>query len=438
MKNITRIFANPNEHRGTVLIEFLLTIALAGTLLPFIYGYQNRAVIRAENVRITRQMQKIQTVLEKYIVENKDAMLTTVGRNIIKVKLSDLVEYGLEESFVESVGDKYQLRILKSNDYGDQATLQGVIVLSDSEITPMRTREIVSMGDDKIGFVDGTRAYGGFGTWRVDTADFGVDATNGIVQTTAIKRENSLYLWRVPSDGATDATMLSALNLGGRDIINATFVNTGGLSLDESFEVNKIVANDLIFQNRTTIDNTKFTTQTAVVSGTMSGDSKNIAVAGTLSLAESAKASSFTADNFWVNNLTLGGLSTPSGSAATLKSNGSLDMTEGRISAMFVSVGFTGSITSKLNVKERIVDSTNKDYYWDVKSRVANMVDINSPNLTDMAPRILRRESVSGSVATRIFSSVASNKNATMGDYLNAIREIGQNVRAKYQMLNLE
>ncbi len=437
MKSIMRIFFHNNEHRGTVLIEFLLTIALAGTLLPFIYGYQNRAVIRAENVRITRQMQKIQTFLEKYIVENKDAMLTTVGRNIIKVKLSDLIDYGLEESFVQSAGDKYQLRVLKSNDYGDQASLQGVIVLTDSEITPLRTREIVSMGDDKIGFVDGTRAYGGFGTWRVDTADLGVDATSGIVQTTSIKRDNSLYLWRVPSENVSDATMLSALNLGGRDIINSVFVNTGGLSLDESLEVNKVVTNDLIFTNRTTID-TKFTTQTALVSGAMSGDSKNIAVTGTLSLAESAKASSFTADNFWVNNLTLGGLSTPSGSAATLRSNGSLDMTEGRVSAMFVSVGFTGSITSRLNVKEKIVDSVNSDYYWDVKSKVAKLVDINSPTLSDMASRALRRESVSGSSATRVFSSVASNKNATMGDYLNAIREIGQNVRAKYQMLNLE
>ena len=436
MKNKTKIFFHHNEHRGTVLIEFLLTIALAGTLLPFIYGYQNRAVIRAENVRITRQMQKIQTVLEKYIVENKDAMLTTVGRNIIKVKLADLVDYGLDASFVESAGDKYQLRVLKSNDYGDQASLQGVIVLSDSEITPLRTREIVSMGDDKIGFLDGTRAYGGFGTWRVDAADFGVDATNGIVQTTAIKRENSLYLWRVPSDGATDATMLSALNLGGRDIINSSFVNTGGLSLDESLEVNKIVTNDLIFNNRTTID-TKFTTQSAVVSGTMSGDSKNIVVGGTLSLAESAKASSFTADNFWVNTLTLSGLSTSSGSA-TLRSGGSLDMTEGRISAMVVSVGFTGSITSRLNVKQKIIDSVNPDYYWDVGSKVANLADINSPTLTDMASRVLRRESVSGTTATRVFSSVVSNKNATMGDFLNAIREIGQNVRAKYQMLNLE
>ena len=437
MKMNTRIFSCRNLHRGTVLIEFLLTIALAGTLMPFIYGYQNRAIMRAENVKVTRQMQKIQNVFEKYIVENKDAMLTTVGRNIIKVNLSDLIEYGLDQEFVQSVGDKYQLRVLKSNDYADQASLQGVIVFSDSEITPLRTREIVSMGDEKIGFVDGTRAYGGFGTWRVNTADLGIDGTSGIIQTTEINRDNSLYLWRIPSDSASDATMLSALNLGDRDIINASFVNTAGLSLDETLEANKIVTNDLIFKNRTTIDN-HFTTQTAIVSGTMSGDSKNIAINSLFNLAESAKVSSFTTDNLWVNTLTLSGLSTPSGGAATLRSNGSLDMTEGRISALFVSVGFTGSITSRLNVKTKIVDSVNSDYYWDVQSKVANLVDINSPTLSDMAARVLRRESVSGTTAARVFSSVVSNKNATVGDYLNAIREIGQSVRAKYQMLNLE
>ena len=438
MMKLLRIFSHHNQTRGTVLIEFLLTIALAGTLMPFIYGYQNRAVMRAENVRVTRQMQKIQSVLEKYIVENKDSMLTTVGRSIIRVRLSDLIEYGLDQEFVHANSDKYQVRILKSQDYGDQPSLQGVIVLSDSDITPMRTREIVSMGDDKIGFVDGVHAYGSFGTWRVNTADLGIDATSGIVQTTSVNRDSSLYLWRVPSDDVIDATMLSALNLGDRDIINSSFVNIGGLSLDESFEANKIITNDLIFKNRTTIDTTKLSSQTAIVSGTLSGDAKNIVVNGTLSLADLAKASSFTTDNLWVNELSLGGLSTPSGVAAVLRAGGSLDMTEGRISAMFVSVGFTGSITSRLGVREKIIDSINKDYYWDVKSRTANMVEINSPTLSNLATQVLRRESVSGTTATRIFSAVASNKNATVGDYLNAIRDIGQSVRAKYQMLNLE
>ena len=432
-----RIFSNANVIRGTVLMEFLLTIGLAGTLIPFIYEYQNRAIVRAENVKIARKMQRIQSVLERYIVENKDKMLTTVGRNIIKVKLSDLIDYGLDQDFVDSDADKYQIRILKSNDAGDGATLQWVIVLNDAEISPMRTREIVSMGDDKIGFIDGTRAYGAFGTWRTDIASLGVDAKSGLVQTTNFNRDNSLYLWRVPSDSVSDATMLASLNLGVRDIKNASFVNAAGLSVDEIFESKKIVANDLVFQNRTTLDS-EFTTTTAIVSGTMSGDSKNISVTGTFNLADFAKVSGFTADNLWVNSLTLGGLSTPSDVVSTLHANQSLDMTEGRVSAVSMTVGFTGSITLRLGVKEKIIDSKDQNYYWDVKSREANLVDINSPTLSDMATKILRRESVSGTTATRVFGAIVANKNATVADFINAINEISQNVRGKYRMLKLE
>ena len=437
MKYRNRIFSNRFSTRGTVLIEFLLAIGLAATLVPFIYGYQQRAITRAENVKVARNMQKIQSVLERYIVENKDKMLTTLGRTIFRINLSDLIEYGLDEEFVRASANKYQLRILKSTDASDQATLQGVIVFNDVEITPMRTREIVSLGDDKIGFIDGTHAYGGFGTWRADTVDLGIENTSGIVQTTAINRDNSLYLWRVPSESAADATMLSALNLGNRDIKNATFVNAGGLSIAESLSATKIVTNDLIFKNRTTID-TEFKTPAGVVSGALSGDSKNIAVSGTLNLADVAKVSNLTTDNLWVNKLTLSGFSTPSSTITTLRSAGSLDMTEGRINAIYVTVGFTGSLTSRLVVKDKIVDSTNHDFYWDVKSREANFADINSPTLSDMAAKILRKESVSGSTATRVFGSVASNKNATVADFMNAINEIQKSVRGKYHMLKLE
>ena len=435
MKYKSKIFSNSS--RGTVLIEFLLTIALAGTLIPFIYSYQTRAIARAENLRITRQMQKIQTILEHYIVQNREQMLKTVGRNIIRIKMTDLIPYGLDEDFAQTMADKYQLRILKSIDVGNQATLQGVIVFNDSDLTAMRTREIVKMGDDKIGFIDGTRAYGAFGTWRTDTVDLGIGETSGIVQTTGITRDNAMYLWRVPSESAADATMASVLNLGNRDINNVTFVSADGISLEESLEIGKLISTDVIFKNRTTIDS-KYYTQTALVSGTLSGDAKSISVNGTFSLADYAKVSSFTVDNLSVNTLTLGGFSVPSGSLSTIRIGGSLDMTEGRISAMFVTVGFTGSITPRLGVKEKIVDSINPAYYWNVSTRIANLGDINSPTLSEMATKILRRESVYGSIATKIFSSVASNKNATMGDFMNAINEIQKSVRGKYQLLKSE
>ena len=437
MKKHNRIFSMSNSSRGTVLIEFLLTIALAGTLIPFIYSYQTRAIARAENLRVTRQMQHIQTVLEHYIVQNRESMLQTLGRNIIRIKLSDLVEYGLDADFAKDMADKYQLRILKSRDAGGQSTLQGVIVFNDEDLTSVRTREIVKMGDDKIGFIDGTRAYGGFGTWRADTVDLGIGATSGIIQTTAMTRDNAMYLWRVPSDNASDATMASVLNLGDRDINNATFVNADGMSLEESLDIGRLMATDVIFKNRTTIDS-QYNTQTALVSGTLSGDSKSISINGSLSLGDFAKLSSFTADNLSVTTLTLGGLSVPSGSLSTIRVGGSLDMTEGRVSAMYVTVGFTGSITPRLGVKSEIVDSTNPSYYWDGNTRVANLGDINSSILSDMATRILRRESVYGSISTKIFSAVTSNKNATMGDFMNAINDIQKNVRGKYQMLNLK
>ena len=437
MKILKNIFSRTNDCRGTVLMEFLLTIALAGTLLPFVYQYQQRAVLRAENIRVTRQMDKIKTIMERYIDDNKDAMLTTIGRNIIQLRLSDLSDYGLDENFVNEAADKYQLRILKSVDKNDQATLQGIVVYSDSEITPMRTRQIVSMGDDKTGFIDGKRAYGGFGTWRTDAADLGIDRTSGIVQATAANRNNTLYLWRIPSESAADATMLSGLNLGMRDITNIAFANSRGLRIDEVLNINNIATHDLIFDNQTILDS-NYKTRTATVTGTLSGDAKNIKTKNVFNLSGHGKFSELAADNLWVNDLTLSGLSTDSKGISTLRVNQTLDMTEGRINALYVTVGFAGSLTSRLTVREKIIDSENSDYYWDVKNGKANLHDINSPTLVDLSAKILRSESVSGSVSTRVFSSVVANKNATMSDYMNAIREIQTQVREKYRLLNLE
>ena len=134
----------------------------------------------------------------------------------------------------------------------------------------------------------------------------------------------------------------------------------------------------------------------------------------------------------------LSGLSTDSNSIAILRANQTLDMTEGRITALYVTVGFAGSLTSRLTVREKIIDSENSNYFWDVKNGIANLNDINSPTLTDLGGQVLRRESVSGSASTRIFSSVVANKNATMSDYMNAIHEIQNSVQEKYRLLNLQ
>ena len=151
-----------NTQRGGMLIELLLSVALAAVIMPFLFRYQQNALRRAENIALTRQMGEIQTALERYIVDNRENLLMTVGRTISRVNMSDLAIYGLSESTLDA-SDKYQLRILKSNEGASGATLQGVVVMSTDGVPPLRTREIVSMGGANMGFIEGSRAYGAFG-----------------------------------------------------------------------------------------------------------------------------------------------------------------------------------------------------------------------------------------------------------------------------------
>ena len=198
------------------------------------------------------------------------------------------------------------------------------------------------------------------------------------------------------------------------------------------------MANDVIFQNRTNINNT-YNSSYAVVSGMMSSDSKTLEISGTLSLADTAKLSSLTTENLWVSNLTLGGLSVDSSQdISTLKINQSLDMTSGRINAIFVGVGFTGSITPRLVVYDRIEDSSKSGYFWDVKSKTAHFADATFVELNRMATLASIAEGDKSTLSGQIFGAVATNKNATVADFMNAITQIQQRVRAKYQNLQLQ
>jgi len=440
MNVMNRIFSTSRFHdsRGSMLVELLMSVALAALIIPFVFQYQQRAVMRAENIAVARQMAAVQTALERYIVANRDALLKTVGKNITRVDVADLAEFGLPDTVLDA-DDDYQLRVLKSNDSGGQAMLQGVIVLTAQDITPLRTREIVSLGGGSMGFVDGKHAYGTFGAWHADTVDLGLVATDGIIETTSVSRDNALYLWRVPSINVSDATMMSALNLGGHNIENAKYFDASIADFIENLHAGKIVAGDVIFQNRTTLDH-GFETKTATVAGALSADSRNMEISGTFSLADLGKFSNFTTGDLWVSNLTLGGLSISSDydGAAVLKINKSLDMTGGRITAMFATVGFAGSITPRLTVKNRIEDSINPEYFWDATYHTAYFSDVMFPTLNDMAAAIVRREGGRGTHSGDLFGAVAANKNATAGDFMNAIAEIQRRVRAKYSLLNLE
>lgn len=433
-KNIFSIF---NNSRGSMLVELLLSVALAALIIPFLFRYQHSSIERAQNIAITNQMTEIQVALERYIVANRDELLRTVGRNITRVELDDLAEFGVPQSVLDAGDEKYQLRILKSSDASGLSTLQGVIVRASDDITPLRTREIVNLSGGSMGFVDGTHAYGTFGAWHTDALDMGVDIDNGIIETTSVNRDNALYLWRVPSENPDDAKMMSPLNLGGHDIKNAAFINSDYATFNEGLTAKEIVSDKIIFDNRTTID-AVFSTDAATVSGMLSSDSKNMEISGRLSLADTAKMSSLTAENLWVSKLTLSGLSIEADDdLALLKINQSLDMTSGRIEAVFVSVGFAGSMTPRLVVYDRIEDSTNPQYYWDVKSKTARFSDASFVELNRMATLATFYEGDNSTSAGQIFGAVSANKNATVSDYMNAISEIQKRVSAKYRLLNL-
>ena len=421
-----------------MLIELLLSVALAAVIIPFAFKNQQNAATRAQNIAITNQMSQIQTALERYIVANRPELLKTIGRNITRVDIADLGEFGLADAIVSEGNEKYQLRILKSSDGIGQSTLQGIVVRVSDDITPLRTREIVNLSGGSMGFIDETTAYGTFGTWHADTIDLDIDTTNAIVETTKVNRDDALYLWRVPSQNPDDAKMLSALNLGGHDIKNAKFINAEFAEIGEYTTAKEIVSDTVIFQKRTDIDGS-FQSVNTTVAGMLSADGKDMEIAGGLTLSDVGKFTSLTAENMWVSNLTLGGINiSATDDFAIMKINQSLNMSAGRIDAMFVTVGFTGSITPRLVVNNRIEDSINPEYYWDVSSNTANFADASFVELNRMAVLAVRDERGATTESSQIFGAVAANKNATVADYMNAIHEIQKRVIVKYHSLHLE
>jgi len=438
MTQRTGIFSLSNQSRGNMLVELLLSVALAAIIIPFVFKYQQNAVVRAQNIAITEQMADIQSALERYIVANRENLLRAVGRNITRVSMSDLAPFGVPESVLESGDEKYQLRILKSSGFDDQSTLQGVIVRVSDDITPLRTRDIVKLSGGSMCFIDGKHAYGTFGAWHTDSVDLGIDIDNGIVETTSVNRDNALYLWRLPSDKPEDSRMMTALNLGGHNINNSSFINSSHVEFSEFLTVPNIAVQDLIFQNRTTV-NWPFESTTAVVSGMLSSDAKNMEIAGSFNIADVAKFSSVTTDNLWVSKLSLSGLSiNEDAEYAILKINQALDMTGGRISAMYVTVGFAGSVTPRLVIRDRLQDSANSSYYWDASSGEANFADAIFQELNFMATLATAFYGDSGTVSGQTFGSVSANKNATVADYMIALDEIQTRVRTKYRQLNLQ
>ena len=433
------LFFNRNNQNGGMLVELMMSIALAAVIIPFVFRYQQTSVLRARNISVVRQMENVQNALERYIVENKNTLMQPTGKNISHVKIEDLVDYGLPEYIAQTFSNDYQLRVLKSADRNNKSVLQGIVILSNSEITPMRTREIVNLGGGKFGFVEGNSTYGGFGAYHVNASDFGIKGAKGLISTTNTARGNTEYLWRVPSQNEEDATMLSPLNLDGHDIVDVNFFDASKSQFEEKLKIGKINTGSLVFSNRATID-AIFATNNAVVNGAFTSDSRNVNVGGTLTLADSGKFSSFYTNDLYVNTLTLSGFTVNSTSdkASSLKIVGDMDLILGRITAAYVSVGYTGSVTPQLTITNKIQDSKDSSFYWDIKNKKARFADLNLPELARMASIVIAMESKSGSVSTSLFGGVSANSNASVSEYINALNNIKNQIREKYQMLNLE
>ena len=438
IKKYSSFLWHKSQHGG-MLVELMMTIALAAIIIPFVFRYQQTAVERARNVAVTRQMESVQTALERYIVENKTELMKPKGKNISRVKITDLVNYGLPEYIAENYKDDYQLRILKTADKSDKSVLQGIIILSDTEITPLRTREIVNLGGGQFGFIEGDMTYGGFGAFHGNTSDFGIKGAKGLVGMTATMRGNTEYLWRIPSENESDATMLSALNLDGHDITKVKFFDASKAQFEEKLKISQIMADSLMFSNRASVD-AVFASNTAVVNGAFTSDSRTLNIGGVLTLADSGKFSTFYTNDLYVNNLTLNGFSVTAtaGKSSTLQIIGDMDLILGHITAAYVSVGYTGSVTPKLIVTGKIQDSKDSSFYWDIANKKARFADVNFPELYRMASKIVMKESVPGTVSTTIFGGIVANVNATVGDYINAINSMQEQIRAKYEVLNLK
>ncbi|MDR1360966.1 MAG: hypothetical protein LBJ18_01495, partial [Rickettsiales bacterium] len=239
---------------GAMMTELLLSIALAAAMLPFILRSERTQELRTKNIAAAEQLSNVKSALENYMDAHKKELLTPIGRNITRVKISDLDGFGVSAEILENHPDDFQMRILKSPDRGGKPTLQGLVIMTGADITPLRTREIATLSGNAAGFIDNGKAFGAFGTWRAGTGDFGGGLKDGVLETTTVKRGGAEYLWRLPSENASDATLASNMNMGGHDLIGAKFLDSSAFRMEEYLNANTVVSDKLIFQNRTTLE----------------------------------------------------------------------------------------------------------------------------------------------------------------------------------------
>jgi hypothetical protein len=298
MKTTDRFLRHNHQHGG-MLMEMMLSVALAAITIPFVARYQKNTIERARNVAVVKQMDIVRGALERCIMENRSIFLLQTGNFVFSENnmdpskadcliLSDddgvygLINYGLTPEFVNDYKNDYSLRIRKSKDDTGQAVLQGIVLLKNGNVNTLSTREIVNLGGGQVGFTDGNYVRGGFNAFSTEKTNYGLTTDDqGIIQTTETTRGDSKYLWRTADASQDDRTMLSFLNLDGHDITNMS-----GFSASKAYFSNRITLdpaypsesgktiNVLKFSNHMNLNNTNLTGENAIMNGNFVADSQ--------------------------------------------------------------------------------------------------------------------------------------------------------------------
>lgn len=426
--------------RGASMMELLLSLALIAVLLPFVVRWEKQRVTRAENLVVAKNLDVVRTALERYMDDHRKELLTSVSKNIVRVRISALSEYGVPDEMIKKHGDNFQLRILKSADVANSSVLQGIVIMTGTDFTPLRTRELVMLSGESAGFIDGTSVYGAYGTYSTSTGAIGAGGySNSVASSTRSVRSADEYIWRTPSNDSRDATLLSNLNMGGHDIENIRYLDGRNAQFEDSFNAREISAGKIIYANRSELSLNLDISGETTINGILSADSRNMQINGDIILDNSARFNNVVGKELWADTMHLAGLTISSDKSdpAIVKVNQTIDMTGGRISALFVTVGFTGSLTPRLIVKGIIQDAADDTYFWDTAAGVASLDDISFPALNPMMRASTTYEGT-GTESYRIMAPVSANANATVADFMRALGQIKNRVTSKYQSLNLE
>ncbi len=417
-----------NDEKGGILIELLLSLTIVFTIIPFVISYQKQRYERAENISIINTLNEIRNNLEEYIQNNKNS-LNSNQKNIIRVNIDELPNHNISS---KKYKDKIQIRIIKKINSNKSINLQGFIIFDDKKITPIKTKEILNISDDKFGFIEGNKVYGAFDNWKNNINKLGMPDLQGIVNSTNNFIENSeKYILRINSDNPVDSTMLSDLNLNYHNITNSKFINSYSINVNNKLFTKEIKTDELEFENLTNI-NKNLNINKAIVYGSLSSDNSNLKISGKLKFETLANFKNINTDKIWVMNINLYGLNSQKNSVIDINKN--LNIGNGNITSKYITVGFDGSTTQKLNITKRIEDSLNPKYYWDIIQSSIVFNDLLLTDLNDMAQKLTKYNN--NTYSFKEFYNVSINSNSTVSDYINVIDKIKREVEKKYNRLD--